>query len=133
MWFSGMGWFFVILLTVFCGGCASQDTQNIPLAQPVGTTEAIPDETKVVRPEVVEADPAWFACQKDADCKTLKGPCSQPQAVNSHFETDFTVYRDRMNQMIECVENAKTEVMAPPKCLKNRCALNPDQAGKPKL
>lgn len=117
----------LLMWTLFATGCVGQNTEKVPLAQPAGTTQAIPDENRVVHTDVVQADPVWFACHKDAECKTLKGICNEPQAVNFRFETDFAVYRDRMSRMVDCMEGASPVVSAPSRCLKGRCALNPDQ------
>lgn len=110
---------------VFNAGCAKREVANSQLAQPpAGTTQAIQDESRSMQPDVVKADPAWFACQKNADCVVVKGPCSEPQALNFRFETDFAVYRQRLEKMIDCMENARLPVTDPPQCLKNRCTLN---------
>lgn len=77
------------------------------------------------QPAVAQADPAWFSCRKSSDCEVVKGLCSEPQAVNRLFLADFTTYRNRMNQMTECAENAKTVKTDPPQCLRSRCVLNP--------
>ncbi len=118
------------LFILVCGmtGCASHDATHSELAEPAGTTAAIPESDPSKQPDLVEADPAWFACQQNMDCQVVEGMCGEPQAINIHFLTDYSGYRNRMNQMVECAVKGKGTRQAtqkPPKCLENRCVLEP--------
>ncbi len=80
-------------------------------------------DVKPARPAVVQADPAWFACRSDADCQVEKGLCYAPQAVNKAFVAQFQLYRDQMNQQIDCTVLAPVSAVAKAQCVKQRCAI----------
>jgi hypothetical protein len=128
---SRFGMMFVCLALL--AGCSatvrpsSDSTTATPLAPvqtanpkigPMASTQANPPKT-----EVLQADPRWFSCKGDSDCSVQQGPCAEPQAVNTLFVKSFLVYRDRMNQMIDCSVAAKPPKSNGVACQKLRCTL----------
>jgi|GEM_PF-2831288 len=84
---------------------------------------AVATDVKPVRPAVVQAEPTWFACRSDNDCQVEKGLCYAPQAVNKAFIPQFKVYRDQMNQQIDCTVLAPVSAASKAQCVKRRCAI----------
>lgn len=95
------------------GGCKAK------IAPELGAQNA----GKPIRPEVVQANPAWFGCKADADCQVEKGLCDSPQAVNKAFISLFQTYRDHMNQQVDCTVFAPALVNIKAQCVKQRCAI----------
>ena len=104
---------FVLVALILLGGCKAK------IAPELGAQNA----GKPVRPQVVQADPAWFGCKADTDCQVEKGLCDSPQAVNKAFLSLFQIYRDHMNQQVDCTVFAPVVVNAKAQCVKQRCAI----------
>ncbi|WP_373531954.1 hypothetical protein [Vampirovibrio sp.] len=134
----------LLLLTLvgFTTGCMKQRMESDSMTKPPGRSAdgARPEqpaeppielrEKAVKAPPVsatpLNADPRWFACQKESDCIVVKGPCGEPQALNAGFQSPFANYRQRLEKAIECLGEAKMPLRQPVYCIKHRCALKPD-------
>lgn len=108
-----------------CGGSGSRGPQA-PGARS-GQSEVRGSDTATV-----QAEPEWYACERDQDCMAVEGVCNSEAAINRLFRGPYVQYRDAMNQQVRCqvprtVSNAGTTVG----CVKKRCIIHPEKLKKP--
>jgi hypothetical protein len=113
-----------VLLTIsLLSGCVSHPVGESPYTgtSPAGGGSSTTAASQAQQSNVIQADPAWFSCEKDRDCALERGVCGQFQAVNSKFLAQFEQYRQQMNQSVSCSVNEGPLPSQPVRCQQHRC------------